>query len=280
MGIRAGELVIDDSNCHLFTGGAVVNGEAKGTGYVPRDYAVHPAEMFAQPSEMQLIPQHEWSARIKELEDTKSRISDIRRKGNKNSKIPSLDQGNYGYCWAHSSVMAFMLERAIANQPYIPLSAFAVAAIIKNYRNEGGWCGLSAKFLREVGVPSQATWPLGRVDRSLDTAAMRAEANGFRVVEDWVDLTTEVYNQNLTFAQVMTCLLSQQPLAVDFNWWGHSVCAMDAVEVEPGSFGIRILNSWTDLWGLDGEAVLRGSQATPNGAIAIRGTTARGLVTR
>ena len=63
------------------------------------------------------------------------------------------------------------------------------------------------------------------------------------------------------------------PVVVDLNWWGHSICAMDPVEVEPGSFGIRILNSWSDKWGDLGEAVLRGSKAHPDGSVAPRVVT-------
>lgn len=233
-------------------------------GLIPRDYAVDPVEMFAAPDSMVLIPRSEWSDRIKEQEATKSRLSDIRT-------FTNLDQGQNGYCWSHSTVHAVMVQRQKANQPFEPLSAYGIAAIIKKGRNEGGWCGLSAKFAREVGVPSQKYWP--QLDRSLahDTALMRTDAATRKVTEDWVDLTREVYDQNLKFDQVASCLLQGVPCPVDFNWWAHSVCALDLVEVEPGSFGLRILNSWKD-WGENGMGVLRGSKAIPDGALAIRVT--------
>jgi hypothetical protein len=62
------------------------------------------------------------------------------------------------------------------------------------------------------------------------------------------------------------------PCVGDFNWWGHSVCLLDVVEVEPGDFGIRILNSWSDQWGERGTSVLRGSKCRPDNAIATRTT--------
>lgn len=271
MPLQPNEILIDDDT-------PVIEPIGASKGYVPRDYSVYPVEMFAPPSEIVLIPKSEWSARIKEKEEQKSRLSDIRRAGNKGQPIPSLNQnsgrndGRWGYCWAHSTAHTIIANRAVSNQPYVPLSAFAIAAIIKGGRNEGGWCGLSAKFAREVGIPSQSLWPQNNVSLSLDTAEMRANAALHKITEDWVDLTRDVYDQNLTFEMVISLLLSNVPVAVDFNWWGHSVCAMDAVEVEPGSFGIRIWNSWGDDWSDMGEGVLRGSKAIPDGAVATRVT--------
>jgi hypothetical protein len=239
-----------------------------GFGLVPRVYDLYPEEMFAPPSELTLIPRSEWSARIKEQVETKSRLSDIR------GDMPSLNQGQSNYCWAHSTTSCVQLLRAVNNQPYVPLSAFAVAATIMKGRNEGGWCGLSAKYHREHGAPSQDVWPQGKFTPQTDAAAIDNSGALHKVTEDWADLTRQVYDQNLTFEQLATCLLTGIPCAVDFNWWSHSVCAMDLVEVEPGSFGVRILNSWGDSWGDRGTSVLQGSKAIPNGAVALRVTGA------
>lgn len=259
------EPIIDDSTSYPFN--QFVNGEVKGHGLVPRDYSTYPPEMFQPPSELQVIPRSEWSARIKEQEEKKSRISDILLEQN----IPSMDQGQNGYCWSHSTVGCVQAVRALNNQPYVPLSAYMVAAIIKKGKNEGGWCGLSAKFLREVGVCSQAIWPQGNRDyQRLDTPACRSNAALHKVTEEWVDLTASVYDQNLTFDLVATCLLSNIPVAGDFNHWSHSVLLCDLVEVEANSFGVRLRNSWTDSWGHKGFGILQGQKAITDGAIAIR----------
>lgn len=257
--------LIDDSTPDEVFFQPVVNGEPKGRGLVPRDFTIDPPEMFDPPSNIPLIPRSEWDARIEEQDRLQSSLEHIR------GTIESLDQGNVGYCWAHSTAHCVTLIRARDNQPYVPLSAYAVAATIKQGRDEGGWCGLSAKFLRERGIPSQALWPQGDRDyRKYDRPEIWQDAARRKVTEEWIDLTRSVYDQNLTFDQVATCLLLNIPCALDFNHWSHSVCGLRLVRVEAGSYGIKIWNSWSDGWGERGMAVLRGQKAIPDGAVALR----------
>lgn len=244
-----------------------IDGEEKGHGQVPRDFRTDPPEMFEPPDQMVKVPRAEWSARIRSQVENKSRLSDL-------CTWKSLDQDGQGYCWAYSTTACVMYLRAVNNQPPVRLSAHAIGCIVQDYRNQGGWCGLSAKFHREKGCPSVDFWAEKSMSRSNDKPETWENAAKHKVSEDWVDLTRNVYDQNLTFEQVASCLLSGIPCAVDFNWWAHSVCGVDLVEVEPGSFGLNVHNSWTDSWGNKGYGILRGSKAIPDGAVALRVTGA------
>lgn len=258
-------LILDDS-----TSNDIWHPPGFGTGYVPRDYSVDPPEMFDPPSQMTLIPRSEWDARIQEQEEQKSSLWHLRQKAADGEQMPTLDQNGQGYCWAYSTTRCVMYTRAMANQPYIRLSAHAIGCMVKGFRDEGGWCGLSAKFHRERGCPSVEYWPEKSMSRSNDKPEVWGNAALHKVTEEWVDLTRNVYDQNLTVEQLATCLLLNIPVAVDFNHWSHSVCAIQLVKVESGSYGIRIDNSWTDGWGEQGTGILRGGKEVPDGAVAIR----------
>jgi len=223
--------------------------------------------MFDPPHDLKLIPRSEWSDRIKKKTQEKSWLTDLRN-------FPALDQNGQGFCWAYSTTSCVMLLRRVMGQPDVRLSAHAIGCMVKNFRDEGGWCGLSAKFHRERGCPSVQYWPEKSMSRSNDKPETWENAKKHIVTEEWVDLSKAVYDQNLSFDAVATCLLCNIPVAVDFNHWSHSVCAIELVETERNSFGLKILNSWSDQWGDKGTGILRGSKAIPDGAVALRVTGA------
>ena len=168
-----------------------------------------------------------------------------------------------GNCWAHSSASAILICRAIDNQPYVDLSAFSVAAPIKNYQNQGGWGAESLEWIAEKGIASSEFWPQRACDPKYDTPEMRDNAKLHRFTE-WMDLETK--------EQFITCLLLGMPVVSDFNWWGQSVCTLDLVSIEP--FQTRIWNSWGDKWAENGTGILEGNKALPNSMLAARVATA------
>lgn len=205
-------------------------------------------------------------------------------------------------CWAYSTTGCVMALRAIHNEPYVRLSAHAVACKIKGFRDEGGWGALSLDFIQKNGVPSVQYWAEKSMSRSHDNEATWANAKLHRVTEGWVDLAASVYSRNLSWAQVVTCLLCRTPVVTDFNWWGHSVFAAYLASgrshrrktrgatgkllqlkdfdlawgmnnPETRGLGLGIRNSWTDSYGDRGFATLTGSRAVPDGAVAPRVTT-------
>lgn len=261
--------IFDDatSSDHFFPVGV-------GRGYTERDYANHPEPMFAQPDTMQLIPESEWDARYDEQEATKSSLEHLFLGADGQSPaFVNLDQNGQGFCWAYSTAQAIMLTRLRMGLPTVRLSAHAVACKIKGFRDEGGWCGLSAEFARENGYPSVDAWPEQSMSRQYDNPSTWADAARHKITSDWVDLRKQVYDRNLTEAQSATCSFLDMPGPEDFNWWGHSVCRLRHVRIERGSWGKLILNSWLN-WGRFGLGVLRGSKMPCNGAIALQSVTA------
>jgi hypothetical protein len=302
------EVIIHEGNYHQFLSDQVVDGERKARGLIPRNYATHPAGCYASAPalavDFPLIPRSEWPDRIKDRIANKSQLSDIRLRGNGGQPIPSLDQGQVGYCWAHSSTQAVIILRALANEPYVPLSAYAVAATIKRGADEGGWGAQSLDFITDRGVPSQALWPQGdRNYRSYDKPEVWSNAALHKVTEGWVDVAVQQYDRTLTFDQEGTLLLSDEPVVKDENWWSHSILGLDLVDgssqrgltradsgklasaaefdliwgmSDPvtGGFGVRIWNSWGDGWSDRGMGILTGNKAVSDGAVAPRVTSA------
>lgn len=267
------DFVIDDRTNNDLLYVPYIDGEPKGHGYAPRDYRVHPPEMFAPPEEMPLIPRSEWDARINEQEELRSSLEHVRLTADNGRMMDALDQNGQGYCWAYSTTAAVMLLRAVNNQPYVRLSAHAIGCKVKGFRDEGGWCGLSAKFHKEQGCPSVAYWKEKSMARSNDAPDTWANAALHKVTEDWVDLTRPVHSQNLTVDQIATCLLLNIPVALDYDEWGHSICGLRWVRVEAGVYAPKILNSWTNQWGDRGMGIIN-RRWTVDGAVALRVTDA------
>lgn len=253
-------------------------------GLVPRDMASFPVGAFAPPAEMKLIPRAEWSGRIKDMEANKSRLSDVRMTGMNGAMIPSLDQNEpnsrpprWGYCWFYGTAIAAMLRRASMNQPYVRLSAFGGAYTVKGGKDEGAWGALSLEFAMKYGIPPESVWPnFARkpITNPASGGPIWDEAAKYRATDGWSELGDPVYDRDLTFDQMATCLLQRIPVVVDLMWWGHCVCAMDLVETSPGQFGIRIINSWSDSWGEKGVGVISGTKARPDNAVALTGVLA------
>lgn len=239
-------------------------------GCTPRDYSVQPEMMFDSPDAIQLIPESEWDARFDEQEATKSSLEHIYLSGpGGGPQFVNLDQNGQGFCWAYSTAQSIMMTRLAMGLPPARLSAHAVACKIKNFRDEGGWGGLSAQFAREKGYPTVEFWPEKSMSRSNDKPEVWADALKYRTTEEWVDLTKQAYDQNLTKAQVATNGFMNIAGPGDYNWWSHSVCRIRWVRIEKGAWGQLILNSWAG-WGRSGLGVLAGSKAICNGALGIR----------
>lgn len=303
--ISENAFVINDDNWQSHVDPAVVSGEFKAKGLVPRDYEANPVGSYAAvPSlkDLKLIPREEWIDRIKKQEADQSSLQHIRRKSGPNGgHIPALDQNGDGYCWFYSGTGCVMLRRACMGLPYKRLSGHSGAAIIKKGRDEGGWGALSADFIAQFGVADVDHWKEKSRDIRQDTPETRANMLLYKVDGEWRDLGADVYDANFNEDQACTLLLSNNPIQGDFNWWSHSVMLMRLVlnmrpteaksakakrmmKTDFGSLdfnkdedykvfadviGKLGLNSWTDNYGDLGEFVLTGTKAKLNGGVAV-----------
>lgn len=256
-----------------------IDGNRMGHGYDPDQVVTigRPSlqHLFGDaPGQLKIIPQSEWDARFEEQEQLQSSIEHVRMRGNYGKMIPALDQNGQGFCWNYSVTGCVMMLRALASLPYVRLSGHANACLIKNYRDEGGWGALAADYVMKNGCPSVEFWKEKSMSRSNDTPEMRENAKAHIVTEDWSDQTLSPYDRSLTIEQRATLLFNNVPLIGDYNWWSHSVLELRWYRIERGSWGPKILNSWTDSWEDNGMSVLRGSKARSDGAVALRVTGA------
>lgn len=259
------EVIIHDGNYTQFLN-PVVNGEQKAMGCYPRDFMRCPVGYLpcAKPFDIELIPESEWQSRLDAQIAAKAQLlANLRNtSGPNNGPIPSRDQNGKGYCWAHSSTSASMIIRALMNEPYADLSAYAVACVIKKFQDEGGWGSESLEFIADRGIPTSQFWPQQSMSQSNDNPNTWANAKLHRFTE-WMDL-----DPNQMKAQLVTCLLLGIPVVSDFNWWSHSVMSGDLVSLSP--FRTRIWNSWGDSWSENGTGILEGSKAIPDAGLAPR----------
>lgn len=255
--------VIDDNNFLLYVD-PLVNGSKVGRGLIPRDFSQEPYGSidYAEALPLPLIPESEWTDRIEEIEKNKSSIPDVCDQVGLKVK----NQAQTNYCWINAPVHCLEIMRVMQGQPYVELSPASVGAIIKNFRNVGGWGTEGTQKLASDGAVPSSLWPNNAIDRQYNTPAANAERVKYQV-DEWWELKPR------SFAELATCLLINIPVAIGLNWWGHEVTAVKLVKVN-GLFAVMIDNSWGTTWGDNGRGVLTRSKATPDDAIAPRLVTA------
>jgi hypothetical protein len=233
------------------------------------DSTTYVPTMHASPKDLETTPESEDDARFEEQEAGESSLRHLHLR----SGQPNLDQGSVGYCWAYSTAHSIMMDRLRRGLPYVRLSAHAVGCKIKNFRDEGGWCGLSGKFATEGGYPSVDFWKEKSMSRSYDTKETWDNAKLHLVTENWYDLTRPEYDQELSKRQIITSLFQNNPCPADWDALSHSMCAVQRVRIEKGRWGTMVINSWKG-WGFHGLGILADALEWPNNAISTRSSTA------
>ena len=192
-----------------------------------------------------LIPESEWEPRIKEMEEQRSRVSDLIRM----AKLPPKDQGSTNYCWINAPVHCVEIMRLQQNQKTVLLSPASAGAQIKNFRNVGGWGLEGLKWIVKYGVAPVSLWPANAIDRRYNTADARQAAMDYRV-DEWIECRPRTINQ------MFSMLLRRYSGAVGYLWWRHEVSCIDPLWLD-GAPAIRIRNQWRG-WGENGFGILQG----------------------
>jgi hypothetical protein len=204
-----------------------------------------------------------WIDIIEQKEKTNSRVSDVLL----GAGLPSKDQGQTNFCWVNGPLGAVEATRVINGLPYIELSPASVACKINNFQNQGGWGIDACKYIAEHGPCEASDWPCNTISRKYDTAAAN-EKRGKHILTEWGDL--EPKNEDV----LMSCSLSDLPMAAGYNWFGHETYIVEPVYLGSGVFGFRSRNSWSDKYGYRGFYITVGKRRLPDDCQVLRSTTA------
>lgn len=241
-------------------------------GYIPRDYRAVPEFSQYQEYTGKMYPKSDWVELIELQKENKTSPYDV----HKHNKVPVLDQGRYGYCWMYGTV-ACVLNRYAAQglDPVPALNAHGTAALVKNFRNQGGFGVEAAKGIQKFGIPEFKVWPKFSNDRSLQNkASVKANSKKHKLV------TFEELPRN-AFEAVMSaliCPIDPVPLTLAYSDWRHLVGGMRAVYRGSGrslDFGIEFVNSWTERYGEKGYGTRWGKKAVPFESVVVRSVKAR-----
>ena len=145
------------------------------SGWIPRDYDEDPVGSCAAAYSGERISMEDWP----DLIDYQSRNVCSAWHVHKYNRVPVLNQGRFKYCWAYAVVAGVMNRYAFQglNNPVDELSATAVAAQGKNYRNVGGHCSQAITYAEKYGIPEARYWPNNSKDKSY---ARDDEGNEYR----------------------------------------------------------------------------------------------------
>lgn len=223
----------------------------------PQGERVYGASASEFPREL-IVPKGEWQGRCEEMEEQKSRASDLFKLAGGKIKF----QNPTNYCWVFAVASAMEHQRIGTGADYVSYSPASVGAQVKNFQNVGGWGNEALAWIIDHGINTSDEWADTSLDRSNLTSASKAAAAKRRATEWW-----ELKPRSVE--ELASCLFRRIVVAVGYDWWLHEVLAVDPVWVN-GTLAIRIQNSWSTDWEDEGYGILAGSKMLPDDAVAPR----------
>lgn len=179
------------------------------------------------------------------------------------SEIKIKDQGQYGACNGHATALGNELAHHVAGMPHTPLSAWYVYAILCGGIDQGSSIGESLGLMQAHGIAPESDVPWGTINPSKLTTQAHTDAARYKA---------SIGSSLSSPEEIMTAVQRLEPVNLSICV-GRSFNNLDSEGVPPlgrgddnhsvtGGFGvkksakwgwlIKMPNSWTDQWGLNG----------------------------
>lgn len=254
-----GIAIINDDPGHDFP--VPPPGMSRGLQLPPEEERDYSGSALPFPQEL-LIPRSEWQARIQEMDERKTWITDLTDQVGLKVK----DQDGTNYCWINAPVHCIEICRVMQNQPMISLSPASCGAPIKGFRNNGGWGKEGLQYIANYGVVPSANWPDNAINRQYYTEENKALALSYRALEWWVLRPRNLEEQ-------VSVILQGFAVAVGLNYWSHEVTDVRVAWVD-GEPAIIFDNSWGMDYGANGRGMRQGSKRLADDAVVCCSTMA------
>lgn len=266
------QVITDDNWRDAVVPPSAAGDEWSSTGYVPRDEHESPYGSMAGTTSLppwvmaQYGTKQARKERMAELKAKGMRVQDIlqraieRAKDHPRGKYVGLNQNPTNYCWTYGLIHQIMAERELNGEPFLRLSPYSVACIVKNFQNQGGWGSQACQQVIKEGVATEEFWPMEKPGMSSSErsaanmsairngrqylASSRANAALKKVSEYW-----ELKPRN--WEEKAACLCVPHPVASGYNWMGHERCSIDLCLLSNGDEGCVDQDSYTTDGGLD-----------------------------
>jgi len=238
-------------------------------GYVSRDYEKHPVGYCSPTYQGEVYDRSDWPDLISAQQKNQSSPLDV----HKFNDVPILNQTTWKYCWMFAIVAGVMNRYAFQgiNDPVSELSATAVAAQGKNYRNKGGYCSEAVEYVQKFGIPEASTWPNNKSGRSYSRLETVKESSKRSNIVQFEDIGQGV-------DKAISALISPDPAPVTFSlrWWRHAILGLSVSyrkrrnPLDLNSYRLNFVNSYGPRYEQNGFGKLAGTQMVADEYIVIR----------
>ena len=246
-------IIIDDSNYAAFVHETDDNGQSA-TGYINRPEGWVSGVEAAFPTNL-LVPRDQWATKLAERKEV-GLVFDMCKRATLEGPYRWLNQNPTNYCWCYAVVHAIMILRLLAKEPYKRLAPASVAAIIKDFKNVGGWGSQALDFSVQNGVADESAWPQPTAMLAITGGRQFVDSSRANAAQNKV---TAFYRIN-TFDEKMSALFNYMPVACGYGWMGHEMCSIDPTVDDNGVWGSIDMDSYATKDGLFNARAIMGEK--------------------